>query len=98
MRKVTIGQVADAIVHVDFFYEEGEGGAFQPTVRNIAIEDVTCRKSNYALYLRGFAASPIRDVRLARCTFENVAKTSIATNVQNMKFESVSINGSPAKL
>ncbi len=92
-RKVTVGQVADAIVQVDFFYEEGEGGPFRPIVRNISVEDVTCKRSKYALYLRGYGSSPIRDVRLTRCTFEQVAKPSVIENVEGLKAEAVTVNG-----
>ena len=43
-RKVTIGQVVNDAVQIDFSYEEGEGGPFQPAVRNIYISDVTAGK------------------------------------------------------
>jgi len=52
-RNVTVGQVSDAVVQVDFYYEEGLGGQFLPTVRNIALQNVGCRTSKYALNLRG---------------------------------------------
>ena len=35
MRDVTIGQVSQAVVTVDFLYEEGDAGAFPPTVRDV---------------------------------------------------------------
>ena len=53
MSDCTVGQVAGAVLDVDLFYEEGEGGAFTPLVRNIVLERVTCRKSKYAVSLRG---------------------------------------------
>jgi hypothetical protein len=80
---------------VDFFYEEGAGGAFRPTVRNIRVEDVTCRKANYALYLRGYESSPIRDVYLSRCTLDGVAKGNVVENVSNVRLEKVTMNGAP---
>jgi polygalacturonase len=95
MRKVTIGQVAEAVVHVDFFYEEGEGGAHQPTVRNIEVADVTCKKSRYALYLRGFKSSPITQIKLMRCTFDGVAKSNVAENVQGIELIDVKMNSAP---
>lgn len=94
-RKVTVGQVSDSIVAVDFTYEEGGGGPFRPVVRNISVEDVTCRKSKYAVYLRGYPSSPIRDVRLARCTFDSVARTNVVENVEGLKLDSVAVNGRP---
>lgn len=88
-RKITVGQVADAIVQIEFFYEEGEGGPFQPMVRNIVIEEVTCKKSQYALYLRGYKSAPIRDVRLRHCVFENVAKPDVIENVTGLSLDDV---------
>jgi polygalacturonase len=97
-RKVTIGQVADAIVQVDFYYEEGLGGPLQPVVRNITVEDVKCQSSKYALYLRGFESAPIRDIHLSRCVFEHVAKANVIENVRGLTAENVTIDGQPLKL
>ena len=55
MRDVTVGQVADAVVTIDFYYEEGETGPFTPIVRDIEVRNVTSRKSRYGLFLRGYA-------------------------------------------
>ena len=63
-RNVTIGEVSTDAIQVDFLYEEGEGGPFRPVVRNIEIRNVTCGRATDALNLRGYASSPIRDVRL----------------------------------
>ena len=53
MRDVTVGQVADAVLSIDFYYEEGAKGDFLPVVRDVEMLRVTSRKSNYGLYLRG---------------------------------------------
>ena len=37
MRDVTIGQVSQAVVTVDFQYEEGDTGKFPPTVRDVDV-------------------------------------------------------------
>lgn len=93
MRNVQIGQVSDAIVSVDFTYEEGEAGKFMPTVRNVSVRDVTSQKSNYALYLRGFEKAPITDIRLDNCTFENVARSSVYEYAHDVLLNNVKING-----
>jgi hypothetical protein len=92
-RKVTIGQVANDAVQIDFSYEEGEGGPFQPVVRNIYIRDVTCGKSDDALSLRGYASSPIRNVRVADCTFDHAAKPNAIEHVEGLELKNVVING-----
>jgi hypothetical protein len=95
MRNCTVGQVADATVHIDFFYEEGEKGSHQPVVRDIEVRNVTCRKSNYALYLRGFPSAPIRDVRVDDSSFDNVARENVIQNVEGLKISNTKINGKP---
>ena len=93
MRDVTVEQVADAVLHIDLYYEEGDKGQFPPVVRDIEMRDVTCGKSNYALYLRGYPSAPIRDIRLEDCRFDNVAKPSVLENVDGLAVSNVSVNG-----
>jgi polygalacturonase len=93
MRDVAIGQVADAVVHVDFHYEEGAAGSHLPTVRQIEVRNVTSRKSEHALYLRGFANAPIRNVRLVNCRFDDVEKGNVLEHVIGLDMIDVRING-----
>jgi polygalacturonase len=86
MRNVTVGQVADAVLHIDLFYEEGDKGQFPPTVRDIEMRNVTSRKSAYALFLRGYKHAPIRNVRVIDCRFENAAKPDVLENVEGLIF------------
>jgi polygalacturonase len=84
MRDVEVGQVADAIVHVDFHYEEGDTGSHPPRVRDIELSGVRSKKSRYGLYLRGYAKAPIENVRLERCVFENVARADVLEHVNGL--------------
>jgi polygalacturonase len=93
MRDVTVGQVADSVLSVDFYYEEGDKGPFTPVVRHVEMKNVTSKKSPYALYLRGFANAPISDVRLIGCRFDGVAKGNVLENVQGLTYTDVRING-----
>jgi polygalacturonase len=95
MRDVRVAQVGDAIVHVDFYYEEGPRGDFQPTVRSIDVRDVTSAKIDYALYMRAFPDAPIRDVRLTDCAFTGVEKANVLENVEGLVVENVQVNGAP---
>ncbi|HLH40438.1 MAG TPA: glycoside hydrolase family 28 protein [Bryobacteraceae bacterium] len=95
-RGVEIGEVASDAIQIDFFYEEGEGGPFRPVARNIEVRDVTCGRANDALNLRGYASSPIRDVRVIDCKFENVKKPNVIEHVEGLELRDVLINGKPA--
>ena len=92
-RNITIGEVSDAVLQIDFTYEEGEKGPERPVVRDIDIRNVTCQKSKYALELRGFASSPIRDLRLRDCRFDGIAKPNIVEHVEGLGMTNVKING-----
>jgi polygalacturonase len=93
MRNVKVGQVARAAVDVDFYYEEGEKGAFKPVVRDVLVERMEVQKCQNAWSLRGFKNAPITDVRMKDCTFVNAAKPNIAENVEGLKLENVKVNG-----
>jgi len=93
MRHIRVGQVSDAVIHVDFYYEEGARGEHLPVVRNIHVSDLTCANSRYALYLRAFEKSPIEKVTLERCTFERVKSPNRIEHVRGLKLTAVKING-----
>ena len=93
LRNITVGQVADSIVQVDFHYEEGNSGRFKPVVRNIEMRNVTAKKSKYALYLRGYEDAPIENIRLVDCIFDQVAKPDVLEHVKGLVRRNVRVNG-----
>jgi polygalacturonase len=96
MRDVTIGQVSDAVLSVDLYYEEGRAGPFTPVVRDVEMRNVTSRKSEYGVYMRAYPNSEISGVRLVDCRFDGVAKGNVDEGVRGLRFERVTINGRPA--
>ena len=94
MRDVSVGEVAESVLAIDFQYEEGPNGKYVPVVRDVEMRNVTSRKSTYALYLRGFPNSAISDVRIVDCDFANVAKPNVVEYVQGIELRNVKINGS----
>jgi len=93
MRDVTVGQLADAALQVDFLYEEGEHGNFPPVVRDVELLRVTSKKSAYGLYLRGFEKGTIDDIRVIDCTFDGVAKPDVIEHVTGLVRRNVTVNG-----
>jgi len=91
-RNIEIGQVSDAGLSIDFFYEEGQAGKFTPVVRNVELRNVKVQKAGYAVFLRGFKDAPIQDVRLVGCDF-NAAKSNIIENVKDISLRDVRVNG-----
>ncbi|HLK47372.1 MAG TPA: glycoside hydrolase family 28 protein [Bryobacteraceae bacterium] len=92
-RNLKIGQIAHAVLQIDFNYEEGRNGPEHPVVRNIDIRDVACGKVERALDIRGFPDAKIRNVRLERCTVQSAAKSNIVENVEGLELADVTVNG-----
>ncbi len=93
MRDVEVGQLADAVLQVDFMYEEGANGNFPPVVRDVELLRVASRKSNYGLYLRGYEKGTIADVRVIDCTFDGVARPDVVEHVSGLVRRNVTVNG-----
>lgn len=94
MKNVGVGQVSDAVIKVNFDYEEGDAGPYDPYVTNINVQDLSSGQSPYALYLVGYPDAPVQDVHLENVAFQNVEKQSVLENVQGLSFRNVIINGS----
>jgi polygalacturonase len=93
MRDVTVGEVAEAVVTINFFYEEGDTGPYPPIVRDVEVRNVTSRKSQYALLLRGYKHDPISGVRIVDCRFDGVEKPDVIEAVKDLELANVRING-----
>ncbi len=93
VRNIKVGQVANAAVAIDFYYEEGPNGNYTPIVRNVDIRSLDVGKAKYALYLRGFKNAPIQDIRLTDCNFENIASPNVIENVEGLELSNVRVNG-----
>jgi polygalacturonase len=91
-RNIEIGEVRDALV-INFHYEEGDAGAFDPVVRDIRISNLICEQARQVFQLRGFERAPIRDIRLADVEFRNAREPGVIEHVSGLQLENVRING-----
>ena len=96
MRDCTIGEVTDAVLSMDLYYEEGRSGPFVPIIRDVEMRNVTSRKSRYALFMRAYERSEISDVRIVNCRFDGVARGNVTEGVRRLVMEDVRINGERA--
>ncbi len=92
-RNITVGQVAHAVITIDFNYEEGAQGGFTPVVRNYVVENLTSGKSEYVMDAQGLANAPIYGLKILNSTFNNVKNGAIAENLKDVSLENVKING-----
>lgn len=84
MRDVRVGQVAEAVLKIDFYYEEGDKGPYTPVVRHITLNNVECGRSQFGIWIRAYDRSPAEHVVLENCTFRNVAEPNVLENVRNL--------------
>jgi polygalacturonase len=91
MRDVEAGQVAGPAIEIDFQYEEGAKGPFTPVVRDVDVQNVTCKVAAQGMSLRGYENAPIRDVRLRHLRIEMVSKPNVVENVEGLVTEDVKI-------
>jgi unsaturated rhamnogalacturonyl hydrolase len=96
MRNVRVGRVSDAVLRVDYWYEEGDKGDHKPVVRNITLENLASQSSPRAMILKGFKDDPIRDITLRNCTFNNVENDDIIQDVEGLVRDNVIINRASA--
>jgi polygalacturonase len=89
VRNIKVGQVAEAVLKIDFFYEEGDKGAFTPIVRNIEMENVESGKSQFGVWIRAYERSPVTHVLLTHCVFRNVAEPNVLDNVKDLSLINV---------
>jgi polygalacturonase len=92
-RNLEVGQVAHAVITIDFNYEEGAKGMFTPIVRDYTVDGLHSAKSKHALDVQGLASAPVIDLRLTNCTFDNVSEGNIVKNVKDAVLDNVKING-----
>jgi hypothetical protein len=86
------GEVSEAVLKINFFYEEGEGGSFIPTVKNLLIENVTSKKSDYAVWIKAYEYSPVENLTIRNCNFNNVKHPNLIEHIKNLKIDNVVLN------
>ncbi len=91
LRNVTIGRVTEAILTIDLIYEEGARGPHQPIVRNVSLEKVTSQSSPRVMWIAGFPAAIIDNIRFADCTFRGVEATEVVMHAGSISMRNVAI-------
>ena len=93
MRNTTVGQVSAEAFLIDFFYGEGQGLGFNPTVAEITMSNVTVGSAKQAFRLVGYLDDHIQQITLTDCTFAEVQQDFVAQYVDDLVLGNVQING-----
>jgi polygalacturonase len=96
VRNIEIGQVKDAVLKVDMFYNVhgNQNGSFIPRIENIYLENVKVKNGGkYGILAKGYKESPIKNITFKDVIIENVKQPFSVENVDNLKFINTNING-----
>jgi polygalacturonase len=96
VRNVEIGQVKDAVLKVNMFYNVhgNQNGTFIPQIENIYLENVTVENGGkYGILANGYKESPIKNITFKNVTIKSVKEPYSIQNVNNLKFINTNING-----
>ena len=91
-RNIKVGEVRDAVIKIDYYYEEGDAGKFTPVMKNINVSNLTCEKSPFAVWVKAYKYSPVKGLLLKDCSFNNIKNENVLENIQGLKFKNVLIN------
>ncbi|HET7536664.1 MAG TPA: glycoside hydrolase family 88 protein [Candidatus Didemnitutus sp.] len=94
MRNVKIGTVLEAVLTVDFLYEEGANGKFPAIARNVQLDNITSAGSPRVLWIRGFPGAVIDGIRISNSTFSGVTSTDVVENAGTITFTNVTVPAS----
>jgi unsaturated rhamnogalacturonyl hydrolase len=99
MRNVEVGQCREAVLRINLQYDPGEKAqrGFNPSVRNVYMENVTCQKSKYGVLLNGLDdVDNIYNIHIDNCKFNGVASDAVHLTglSHDLFFNNLFVNGS----
>jgi len=77
MRDVKVGLVKDSVLQIDFLYDEGAKGDYNPVARNVVMENISVAQTPRVLNVRGFPAASISGVRIYNSSFKQIQKPDV---------------------
>jgi len=80
MRNCNVGLVKDSVLQIDFLYEEGARGDFDPIAKNVVMENIKVAQTPRVLNVRGFPAASITGVRIYNSSFKQVKNPDVVQN------------------
>jgi unsaturated rhamnogalacturonyl hydrolase len=88
-RNLTIGSVSEAVITVDFLYEEGAKGPEHPVLRNVNLENITARGAPRIFYIVGFDAATIDNIKISNSTISGLQAPEIIDHAGHIELDHV---------
>lgn len=99
VRNVEVGQCREAVLKINLDYEHNEQccRGFNPTVRNVFLDHVNCKKSQYGMLIIGLdSATNVYNIEVSNSAFDGVTSggNSVTGLTRDIRLKNVTINGS----
>jgi polygalacturonase len=95
LRDTEVGRLADSAFQIDFYYDEGPGHPYNPSVSGIDVRNLHVSTTDKVFDLRGYADDPIEDITLTHCAFDTATSLGRVENVEHLVLTDVTVNGRP---
>jgi polygalacturonase len=96
-RDLEFESVREPVIRIGMDYG-GEKGSFPPVFRNFHFEKIRARRAGWALEIAGLAGSPVENVTLRRCDFQEMSGPNRIQGACGLEIDGVTINGREAAL
>ena len=98
LRDIKVGQCGEAVIKINLDYEHNEicCRGYNPIVRNINVENITCNKSKYGVLVVALdTVCNVYDVNIKNCRFNGVAQgNKITGQTRDIRYDNLFVNGS----
>lgn len=101
VRNLEIGQVKEAVLKLNMFYEVygAKPGKFIPQIQNIYLENITVKNGGkFGILANGYKESPIKNVELKNVRINKVDEAYSIKNVEGLRLINTFVNGSLIKI
>ncbi|MFU8851798.1 glycoside hydrolase family 28 protein [Micromonospora sp. SL1-18] len=92
LKDIEISNLTKEVISCNFYRGEGDTGPLTPRVRNVEFRNVRVGRARNAFSMTGYPRSPIQDVRIVNCTFEEILQPSTLQDV-DIAFHNFRVNG-----
>lgn len=98
VRNVEVGECNEAVLKINLIYDQKEicNRAYAPIVRNVYLDNVTCNKSKYGVFIDAYDdRCNVYNIEVKNSTFNGVQNGALLLNGQtaDVRFTNLNLNG-----
>ena len=96
IRNINISECKQAVLKLELKYEKVTEGPYYPLFENILLENITCQKSRYGIWIDGLEDHIcVRNVALKNCKLDGITdeKTNSIVGAEGVFFQNTLFNG-----